>query len=82
MNTKQTHRLALIFLSALTLATIKAEVQLLNVSYDPTRELYAEFNKAFSNHGRNRRAKMSKSPPPMGARDPSHGSFKMALRRM
>jgi sulfate/thiosulfate-binding protein len=27
-----------------------AEVKLLNVSYDPTRELYAEFNKAFSAH--------------------------------
>lgn len=26
------------------------EVQLLNVSYDPTRELYADFNKAFSAH--------------------------------
>ena len=50
MNTKQTHRLALIFLSALTLGTIKTEVQLLNVSYDQTRELYAEFNKAFSSH--------------------------------
>jgi sulfate/thiosulfate transport system substrate-binding protein len=28
----------------------KAEVSLLNVSYDPTRELYAEFNQAFSKH--------------------------------
>jgi sulfate transport system substrate-binding protein len=25
-------------------------VELLNVSYDPTRELYAEFNKAFAKH--------------------------------
>ena len=25
-----------------------ADVSLLNVSYDPTRELYADFNKAFS----------------------------------
>ncbi len=27
-----------------------AEVSILNVSYDPTRELYAEFNKAFQTH--------------------------------
>jgi sulfate transport system substrate-binding protein len=28
----------------------KAQVTLLNVSYDPTRELYVEFNQAFSKH--------------------------------
>lgn len=28
----------------------KQEVKLLNVSYDPTRELYSEYNKAFANH--------------------------------
>src|SRR5690349_5514528 len=28
----------------------KAEVQLLNVSFDPTRELYAEFNPEFQKH--------------------------------
>lgn len=28
----------------------EGEVEILNVSYDPTRELYAEFNKAFANH--------------------------------
>ena len=28
----------------------KQEVKLLNVSYDPTRELYTEYNKAFSDH--------------------------------
>ena len=27
-----------------------AATELLNVSYDPTRELYAEFNKAFEKH--------------------------------
>jgi len=27
-----------------------ANIELLNVSYDPTRELYAEFNKSFSAH--------------------------------
>src|SRR5690606_41560896 len=39
--------------TALTLgaAALPAKTyQLLNVSYDPTRELYVEFNKAFSEH--------------------------------
>ena len=31
-------------------ADAKAPVRLLNVSYDPTRELYAEFNKDFAKH--------------------------------
>jgi sulfate/thiosulfate-binding protein len=39
---------------ALSLATATAsfarDVQLLNVSYDPTRELYVDFNKAFAAH--------------------------------
>ncbi|MDP1583837.1 MAG: sulfate ABC transporter substrate-binding protein [Bradyrhizobium sp.] len=30
-------------------SALAADVSLLNVSYDPTRELYAEFNKAFAN---------------------------------
>ncbi len=30
------------------------ELQLLNVSYDPTRELYADFNKAFAAHWKSR----------------------------
>src|SRR5690554_6603249 len=38
----------------LSLATVSfahaADVKLLNVSYDPTRELYVEFNKAFAEH--------------------------------
>ncbi len=38
---------ALILISRVTL---KAEVSLLNVSCDPTRNLYAEFNKAFENY--------------------------------
>jgi sulfate/thiosulfate transport system substrate-binding protein len=29
---------------------VRADVELLNVSYDPTRELYAEFNEAFAKH--------------------------------
>ena len=28
----------------------KEAVEILNVSYDPTRELYKEFNEAFANH--------------------------------
>jgi sulfate transport system substrate-binding protein len=35
-----------VFLASSALA---ADINLLNVSYDPTRELYAEFNKAFAN---------------------------------
>jgi sulfate transport system substrate-binding protein len=42
--------LALTLLGVLAINTIKAEVSLLNVSYDPTRELYSEFNKAFAKH--------------------------------
>ncbi|MGY4457512.1 ABC-type sulfate transport system substrate-binding protein [Bradyrhizobium sp. LB13.1] len=29
-------------------SALAADINLLNVSYDPTRELYAEFNKAFA----------------------------------
>ncbi|MFZ5757397.1 MAG: sulfate ABC transporter substrate-binding protein [Pseudomonadota bacterium] len=34
----------------LSSAAVAAEVTLLNVSYDPTRELYEEYNKAFAAH--------------------------------
>ena len=43
----------LIAAAALTLAAASAQAQavsLLNVSYDPTRELYVEFNQAFAKH--------------------------------
>ena len=30
-------------------SALAADINLLNVSYDPTRELYVEFNKAFAN---------------------------------
>lgn len=45
------HALGALILSLATLAgTASAQsVELLNVSYDPTRELYAEFNTAFAN---------------------------------
>ena len=32
------------------LATWAADISLLNVSYDPTRELYVEYNAAFAKH--------------------------------
>ncbi len=37
-------------LTALTALAAQAQVNLLNVSYDPTRELYVEFNQAFAKH--------------------------------
>ncbi len=37
-------------LGALISSAAAKDIQLLNVSYDPTRELYAEFNKAFVAH--------------------------------
>ncbi|MDD1533479.1 MULTISPECIES: sulfate ABC transporter substrate-binding protein [unclassified Bradyrhizobium] len=39
----------LVLTGFLASAAIAADINLLNVSYDPTRELYAEFNKAFAN---------------------------------
>jgi sulfate/thiosulfate-binding protein len=42
--------LAAALLSAALAATAQQPVSLLNVSYDPTRELYAEFNSAFAKH--------------------------------
>ena len=40
--------LGLVF--ALTLASQAKEIKLLNVSYDPTRELYQEYNDAFAKY--------------------------------
>lgn len=38
-------------LAVISLSTLSAkEITLLNVSYDPTRELYTEYNKAFANY--------------------------------
>jgi sulfate/thiosulfate transport system substrate-binding protein len=48
-----THRISrLIATAALGLGALaaQAQVNLLNVSYDPTRELYVEFNQAFAKH--------------------------------
>ena len=45
---------ALSLLAGFTFGAVPAlaaePVSLLNVSYDPTRELYADFNKAFAQH--------------------------------
>jgi sulfate transport system substrate-binding protein len=46
-------KLSLTFLAALGLSLASAEakeIKLLNVSYDPTRELYQDFNAAFAKH--------------------------------
>jgi sulfate/thiosulfate-binding protein len=45
-----TKRTASLVLSLIAAGQLHAAVELLNVSYDPTRELYAEFNKAFADH--------------------------------
>jgi sulfate transport system substrate-binding protein len=37
-------------LAAASLAVLAKDITLLNVSYDPTRELYVDFNKAFAAH--------------------------------
>ena len=47
MKTKISHFL---LISLLTATAAHASVELLNVSYDPTRELYAEFNEAFGKY--------------------------------
>ena len=41
-------------LSLAALPCLARQVTLLNVSYDPTRELYAEFNQAFTGHWKSR----------------------------
>ncbi len=49
---KALHLFLSLVIGALTypFAAVAADVTLLNVSYDPTRELYADFNKAFAKH--------------------------------
>lgn len=44
---KWIHLLSFITLSALSFSAVGKDAELLNVSYDPTRELYAEINSAF-----------------------------------
>ena len=44
------HFLALVATSLLASTVLAKDITLLNVSYDPTRELYREFNAAFAQH--------------------------------
>jgi sulfate/thiosulfate-binding protein len=46
-NLKKSLLVLTLGLTASAAALAQSEIKLLNVSYDPTRELYAEFNKAF-----------------------------------
>ncbi|MBY0466363.1 MAG: substrate-binding domain-containing protein, partial [Burkholderiales bacterium] len=48
--TRLTAATALAGLGAISWAQSTAPVTLLNVSYDPTRELYVEYNAAFAKH--------------------------------
>ncbi len=50
MNTKTWLAKGLLAASLLISGSVLAEKTLLNVSYDPTRELYQEFNTAFAKH--------------------------------
>lgn len=50
MKKLHTLTVALIFTLLQPLTSIAAEVSLLNVSYDPTRELYTEYNAAFAKY--------------------------------
>lgn len=57
---------AIVAVSALS-APAFAQTQLLNVSYDPTRELYQQINRAFMPIGRRKRARSSPSTSRMAA---------------
>ena len=54
LSQKRFHALALALLLAvaglMSTSLAAAELSLLNVSYDPTRELYADYNKVFAAH--------------------------------
>ncbi len=41
---------SLLALAALAVTAVAKDIELLNVSYDPTRELYVEYNKAFAKY--------------------------------
>ena len=49
--------LTLLAMATSVIALHAADTTLLNVSYDPTRELYAEFNKAFATHWKEKTGK-------------------------
>lgn len=46
----KTQKNLILALGLLAASQLHAGIELLNVSYDPTRELYSEFNKAFATH--------------------------------
>ncbi len=50
IQTSKVSRLIAVTVLGLTALAVQAQVSLLNVSYDPTRELYVEFNQAFAKH--------------------------------
>jgi sulfate/thiosulfate-binding protein len=74
MTTNRPWRKALIATSALafSLAATARDITLLNVSYDPTRELYQKFNNAFAKHWR------AKSGDTLTVRQSHGGSGKQA----
>ncbi len=63
---------ALLLITAALQPLQAAEVSLLNVSYDPTRELYQDFNKAFADHWK------AKSGDSLKVRQSHGGSGKQA----
>jgi sulfate transport system substrate-binding protein len=71
MISKTIATFALLLTAALPPA-LAAEVSLLNVSYDPTRELYQDFNKAFAEHWK------AKSGDTLKVRQSHGGSGKQA----
>ncbi len=55
MNLSNRFKVGLLIGALLTpIVSVAAEVSLLNVSYDPTRELYVDYNKAFATYWKNK----------------------------
>lgn len=59
-----------------------ASVEILNVSYDPTRELYQDYNKAFSSYWKKKPVMMSRSASLMAAPASRPDRYSMACRPM
>jgi sulfate transport system substrate-binding protein len=58
-----------------------AEVKLLNVSYDPTRELYAEYNVAFAKHWKAKTGDNVTVQQSHGGSGKHRGRWSMACKR-
>lgn len=58
---------AIVTIGSLTGVTTYAadSVSITNVSYDPTRELYEQYNKSFQEHWKEKQARMWRSHSPM-----------------